>query len=199
MGVACPKNHIQHTTNTATNMEEAKIHLHHHKNSGRHGAVEYEVAPDMVKVWAMMEAAAAVLGRHARGFFFSSINYKRKSRDQYGEDYFSNIISKQLSKCGKWVCANQVRHLFSTMFSAYLGQATFHQADLSIAYLRDAAAVMTGSSSNTWNTTYDANARVQGYRRVLHHYSAFKEWVKADFARQQATLPRNPITGQVHG
>jgi hypothetical protein len=151
----------------------------------------------MVDVWALMEGAAATLGPHARGFFFPLGDYKNFGKDIYQEAYMSTIISAQLSKCGLRVGANDVRHLFSTMFSLYLGHAVFSVEDLSISYLRDAAAVMTGSSPVTWNTTYDANARVNGYKRVVHHYPAFKEFVKGHYDTMQATLPRNPITGEL--
>jgi len=193
----CPKNHLRHTTNTSSNEDQAVIHLEHHKNSGRQGPVEYVVAPGMVKVWAMIEGAAAYLGPNARGLFFPPTGYKTKGQELYSEDYMSSRVSKQLSKCGRKCGANDARHLFGTMFSLYLGQATFTTEDLSSAYLRDAAAVMTGSSSVAWNRTYDANARVRGYRRVLHHYPSFKEFVVADFERVQATVGRNPITREL--
>lgn len=195
----CAKNHVKHSTNTTTGVDEAKIHLEHHKNSGRQGPVDYEVASDMVQVWALLEAAAAFQGPTARSMFFPVLEYKNFGKDLYADSYMSMIITKQLSKCGFKVGANDVRHLFSTMFSLYLGQATFSVDDLSVAYLREAAAVMTGSSSKTWNTTYDANARVNGYKRVVKHYPTFKLFVNADFARVQATVDRNPITGELHG
>lgn len=195
----CAKNHIKHTTNTSTHVDEAKIHLEHHKNSSRQGAVEYEVAPSMVKVWALLESAADFLGPTARGIFFPVLEYKSYGKDLYKDSYMSIIISNQLSKCGYKVGANDVRHLFSTMFSLYLNQATFSPDDLSVTFLREAAAVMTGSSSRAWNNTYDANARVNGYKRVVHHYPAFKQFVLADFARQEATVERNPITGELQG
>lgn len=105
----CPKNYIKHTTNTATNVEEAQIHLQHHKNSSKQGAVEYEVAPCMVKVWAVLEAAAAFLGPQARGFFFSVLKYERETTDLYKDNYMSVVISKQLSKCGLSVGAKKDR------------------------------------------------------------------------------------------
>lgn len=190
---ACPKNHIIHSTNTTTNVNEAKLHLEHHKNAGRQGPVELDVAEPMVKVWALLESAAAFLDPISRGIFLPVSG----SSPCYSDSYMSTIISDQLFKCGFKVGANDVRHMFSTMFTLYLGQAVFTVEDLSINYLRDAAAVMTGSSPVTWNTTYDANARVNGYKRVLHHYPAFKEFVKRHFERMQATVPRNPITGQI--
>ena len=152
----------------------------------------------MVKVWAMIEGAAAYLGPNSRTIFFPLLGYQSRGQEVYSEDYMSSVVSKQLSKCGSKCGANDARHLFGTMFSLYLGQATFTTEDLSSAYLRDAAAVMTGSSSVAWNRTYDANARVNGYRRVLHHYPSFKEFVVSDFQRVQATVGRNPITRELH-
>ena len=175
-------------------MNEARLHLEHHKNAGRQGHIELDVAQPMVRVWALMESAAAFLDPCSRGIILPVTG----SSPCYSDSYMSIIISDQLSKCGFKVGANDVRHLFSTMFSLYLGQAVFTVEDLSISYLRDAAAVMTGSSPITWNRTYDANARVNGYKRVLHHYPAFKDFVKKHFDRELAIVPRNPITGQLY-
>ena len=190
---ACPKNHIIHSTNTTTTLNEAKLHLEHHKNTGRQGPIELEVAQSMVKVWALMESASLFLDPNERGIVLPVSG----SSPCYSDSYMSTIISNQLSKCGFKVGANDVRHLFSTMFSLYLGQAVCTMEDLSISFLRDAAAAMTGSSPVSWNRTYDANARVNGYKRVLHHYPAFKEFVQQHLAREQATVPRNPISGQL--
>jgi hypothetical protein len=147
----------------------------------------------MVQVWALLESASAHLDPEKKGIFFPSSS----TSGCYSESYMSIIISDQLSRCGFKVCNNDCRHLFGTMFSKYLGSAAFTTDDLSIQYLRDTAAVMTGSSPNAWNKTYDANAKVNGFKRVLSHYPTFKEFVKEDFGVQEATLDRNPITGQI--
>lgn len=191
--IACTKNHIKHSTNTETNLDEAKIHLEHHKNRSRQGVLVLDVAHCMVEVWALLESAAAFLDPDRKGIFFPL----GSSSESYSESYMSIIISNQLSKCGFKVCNNDCRHMFGTMFSKYLGNATFITEDLSIQYLRDTAAVMTGSSTDAWNHTYDANARVNGFKRVLSHYPTFKDFVKQDYARLVATVSRNPITGQL--
>lgn len=190
---ACPKNHIKHTTNRETQSDEAKIHLEHHKNRSRQGVLVLDVANSMVQVWALLESASAHLDPERKGIFFPLAS----KSDCYSESYMSIIISNQLSNCGHRVCNNDCRHLFATMFTKYLGNATFTNEDLSIQYLRDTAAVMTGSSPDSWNKTYDANARVNGFKRVLSHYPTFKEFVKKDFDVVAATVSRNPITGQV--
>lgn len=191
--IVCSKNHIQHTTNTEAHVDEAKIHLQHHKNRSRQGVLVLDVADCMVEVWALLESASAYLDPDRKGIFFPLAS----NSDCYSESYMSIIISNQLSNCGFRVCNNDCRHLFGTMFSKYLGNAAFTTEDLSIQYLRDTAAVMTGSSPDSWNKTYDANARVNGFKRVLSHYPSFKEFVKKDFELQVATVGRNPITGHL--
>lgn len=194
----CPKNHVVHTANRQTGEAfPLTIHLEHHKNSGKHGPLDIKVVQQLSEVWELMEQAAAWLAPTSRCFFFPFSSQELYGRDSHTEHYFSITSTAILSGCGLSCCYQDIRHLYGTLFSMYLGQATLTAEDVGIDHMRQAASSLMGTSTLAWDRTYDASARQRAHRRVVAHYPAFREFVRADMARQQVTAPRNPITGRV--
>lgn len=193
----CPKNHVQHSHDTLSGENQTVLHLEHWKNGSRLGPVDLPVAPEMVEVWELVEGASAFLGEGARGVWFPPTNYSLYGTDVYGDAYFSHVIGKALSGEGPWVAFLDVRSLWITAFSDYVARAELTPQDVTAAMLKEAAASLCGNSTKTWLRSYDVRAHRRGYQRVMAHYPAFKQFVKEQHAHAQATLPRNPITGQL--
>lgn len=197
-GTACPKNHIKHTQHRETGERFTTFHLEHHKTTGKLGARQYPLTKETVEVCELLEGASAFLSPSSRGFFFPLGQKKlREGIDKFGEEYFSLHLSSILSCQGQYVNATDIRKKFSTLFSDYLGQAQLSIEDVGAAVLRDATAALTGSSTIAWDRSYDIRAKERAYVRVLHHYPAFRAFVREDYDRMLAIVPRNPITGSI--
>lgn len=193
----CPKNHLQHRHDTLTGENQTVLHLEHWKNGSRLGPVDLPVAPAMVEVWELIEGASAFMGQGARGIWFPTTNYDLYGQDVYGDAYFSQIITNALAVTGQRLAFVDVRSMWITAFSDYVGSAELGPQDVTAAMLREAAASLCGNSTNTWLKSYDVKAHRRGYQRVVGHYPAFKEFVKGQHAHAAATVARNPITGEL--
>jgi hypothetical protein len=193
----CPKNHLKHSHDTLTGENQTVLHLEHWKNGSRLGPVDLPVAPEMVEVWELIEGASAFMGQDARGIWFPPNNYALYGQDGYEDAYFSQIISKALSVTGEKVAFVDVRSLWITAFSDYVGRAELSPQDVTAAMLKEAAASLCGNSTKTWLRSYDVRAHRRGYQRVMGHYPAFKQFVKEQHAHAAATVARNPITGEL--
>lgn len=195
----CPKNHIQHLHNTATNTNSTLVHLEHWKNDKRRGGLDFKVPTGaMVEVFEMMEAAAAYLGAGARGLVFSSKHYQQKGVEVYQDAYFSQKMQTWLTPPNRpSVWFNQVRSMWITAFSDYVAQATLTPEDGAAQLLREAAAALVGNSVDAWDRSYDSRAQGRAQERVNAHYSTFRTFVREQHAQRLATVPRNPINGQL--
>ena len=189
---ACPKNHLKHTHNTATGQNKTVVHLEHWKNESRQGAIEIEVPQGQaMELFEMMEGAASFLGAGSRGMVYSEESYNRYGMDSYEANYFSTLMKAWLSLPGMLVGFNQIRALWIT------DQAQILPGDENAILLKEAAAALVGNSTHIWKGSYDARARSRGFGRVHAHYPAFVQFVRQQHAQNQATVARNPITGQL--
>ena len=195
---ACPKNHLKHTHNTTTGQNKTVVHLEHWKNESRQGAIEIEVPQGQaMELFEMMEGAASFLGAEARGLVYSEESYNRYGMDSYEANYFSTLMKAWLSLPGMLVGFNQIRALWITVWNDYVDQAQMLPGDENAILLKEAAAALVGNSTHIWKGSYDARARSRGFGRVHAHYPAFVQFVRQQHAQNQATVARNPITGQL--
>lgn len=196
----CPKNRVYHyeesttspDTGEVTTAKKAQLIFCHHKNERKDkgGPATLPVAPEMVEPWVLLEKATSWFAPTCPTLFCAS------NCQPFTEAYFS-INSTRILSLGavaeNRVCANNMRHEFSTAWRNFMDNLQDSAWGGRLGVLEAAAATLMGNTSSSWDAAYDDDVKVRGLNKIISLYAKFREYVKTQHARQVQRRARNPL------
>lgn len=112
----------------------------------------------------------------------------------YKGTYFSTIASKCISFGGHHLTANDVRHMFVTLWKDFLSSPSTQLLDLTIQQLSACAADLMLNSTNAWSIAYDESTRSRAINTTLVLWPQFVAFVHEAHLDAMSKKEWDPIT-----
>lgn len=187
---SCSKNHIHYTQDR--HGFHASLKASHFKNEAIKGDQELPLSPSLLKPLSLLEKAI-----HSC-FPFSELMFFDTHGLLYKAPYFSYIVSNVISFGGHHITANDVRHMFVTLWKDFLNSPSTKLLDLTIHDLSACAADLMLNSTAAWSISYDDTLRSRAIHTSLHLWPQFIEFVKQAHIDVTSTKPWDPLTIDVN-
>lgn len=183
----CPKNHIK--TFQDRWGHHASLEATHQKNESIKGPQSIPLSPSLLRPIVMLERAAHAINSRCPTLFF-----KGDGESYTYPSYFSTIASNAISFEGASLNANDLRHMFATLWRDFINSPTTKLHDLSIEQLNASAADMMLNSTKAWSTSYDDSIRDRAIPTTIALWPKFVEFVRMDHLDKMSIKEWDPLT-----
>lgn len=183
----CTKNHFKTTQNRWG--RHASLEVTHQKNEAIKGPQSIPLSPSLLMPLAMLERAC-----RAKNPTCPTLFYKNDGYPYTYPSYFSTVSSNAISFDGVHLNANDLRHMFATLWRDFINSPTTKLHDLSIAQLNASAADMMLNSTQAWSSSYDDSIRDRAIPITLAMWPSFVDFVKNDHLDKMSTNEWDPLT-----
>ncbi|MFN7835817.1 MAG: hypothetical protein ACK5NY_08560 [Burkholderiaceae bacterium] len=150
----------------------ATLNVTHFKNDHLKGEQELPLSTSLLKPLTLLEQGTHACFPSSKLLFFDTHGALIK------ENYFGYVVSKAISVDGVHLTANDVRHMFVTLWRDFLSSPSTKLLDLTIHQASACAADLMLNSTSAWDISYDDTTRNRAIHLVLKLWPKFIEFVK---------------------
>lgn len=181
----CPKNHIEFYVDR--NGHHASLKASHFKNASIKGEQDLPIFPALLSPITLLEKATHACYPYSKLLFFDSHG------SIYKEAYFSYVCSKAISFEGVHLTANDMRHMFVTLWKDFVNSPNTKLLNLTIHQACATAADLMLNSTAAWSISYDDTNRSRGIHTALDLWPKFTQFVKQAHLDAKSKKEWNPI------
>lgn len=160
----------------------------HFKNESIKGPQDLPLSSSLLKPLTLLEKGIHALCPTSPTLFFS------QDGDPFKDPYFSYIASKAISFGGLHLKANDLRHMFATLWRDFINSPSTHLLNHTIAQLNASAADLMLNSTQAWSSSYDDTSRDRAIHSTLSLWPKFREFVHQAHLDHQSTKAWDPIS-----
>ena len=174
------------TREDAKEPHHATFNVEHHKNEGIKGRQEIPLSSHLLLPITLLERASHFLFPNSPTLFFGY------GGEVYEQAYFSLIAKGGISLPHMSLKANDLRHMFVTLWMDFINTPSTHLLNLSISQLNACASNMMLNSTNAWDASYDDSHMDRAMLTTLAMWPKFVEFVREahfDRASEEAWDP----------
>lgn len=183
----CKKNHIYYYQDR--HGYHASIKATHFKNEAMKGPQEIPLSPSLLQPLASLEKAIHASAPSSTTLFFG------QDGTPYKGPYFSYVTSKAMPLGeGIHIKANDVRHLFATLWRDFINSPSTQLINLTITQLNASAADLMLNSTQAWSASYDDSLRDRAIITTFSLWPKFQEFVKQAHLDHMSTKEWDPLT-----
>ena len=150
----------------------ASLKATHFKNEAIKGPQDLPLSPSLLKPLSLLERGIHAMTPSSPTLFFA------QDGDPYKGPYFSYIASKAISLDGVQLKANDLRHMFATLWRDFINSPSTQLLSLTITQLNASAADLMLNSTQAWSASYDDSSRDRAIHTTLSLWPKFQEFVK---------------------
>lgn len=185
----CTKNHIQYYQDR--HGKHASLMAAHFKNESIKGEQDVPIFPSLLSPLCYLEKGIHSCHPSSKLLFFDTTG------TLYKAPYFSYVCSKAISIQGLHLVANDIRHMFVTLWRDFVNSPTTTLLDLSINQACASAADLMLNSTTAWTISYDDTNRSRAIQSTLSLWPQFTEFVKQSHLDFMSKKEWNPITAPI--
>lgn len=182
----CSKNHIDYYEDR--HGHHASLKVTHFKNDAIKGDQELPLSPSLLRPLTLLERAIHHCMPHSHLMFFDHNGALFKG------PYFSYVVSQAISVGGIHLTANDVRHMFVTLWRDFLNTPSTKLLDLTIHQLSASAADLMLNSTTAWSISYDDSTRNRAIHTTLALWPHFIEFVRQAHLDAMSRKGWDPLT-----
>lgn len=186
----CPKNHVHYFEDR--HGHHATLNASHFKNDSLKGEQALPLSHSLLKPMALLEKAL-----HAC-FPTSHLLFGDSHGLLIDPTYMPSVVSKAISTDGVHLTANDVRHMFVTLWRDFLSSPSTQLLDLTIQQASACAADLMLNSTASWNISYDDTTRQRTILITLSLWPKFVDFVREAHLDFMSTNEWDPITIDLH-
>ena len=160
----------------------------HFKNESIKGEQEVPIFPSLLTPLCYLEKAIHSCYPSSKLLFFGTNGLMHKG------PYFSYICSKAISLVGVHLTANDIRHMFVTLWRDFVNSPSTTLLDLTINQACASAADLMLNSTTAWTMSYDDTNRSRAIHTTLALWPKFTEFVEQTHLDFISRKEWNPIT-----
>lgn len=160
----------------------------HFKNEAIKGDQELPLSPSLLKPITLLEKGSQACMPSSHMLFSDSWGLTYKG------PYFSNIASKSISFDGHHITANDVRHMFVTLWQDFINHPSTKLLDLTMNSMNASAADLMLNSTQAWDIAYDDSTRSRAINTTISLWPSFVEFVKQAHLDTISKEEWDPIT-----
>lgn len=112
----------------------------------------------------------------------------------YKGPYFSFVVSQAISVGGIHLTANDVRHMFVTLWRDFLNSPSTKLLDQTIQQLSASAADLMLNSTTAWSISYDDSTRDRAIHTTLALWPQFRQFVQQAHLDTVSRKAWDPLT-----
>jgi len=176
------------TREDAKQAHHASLNVEHHKNEGIKGKQEIPLSSHLLLPITLLERASHFLFPNSPTLFFGY------GGEVYELAYFSSIVKGAISLPNMSLNANDLRHMFVTLWMDFINTPSTNMLNLSISHLNASATSMMLNSTNAWDASYDDSHMDRAMLTTLAMWPKFVEFVKEAHLDKEATKEWDPLT-----
>jgi hypothetical protein len=184
--IHCTKNHICYYQDR--HGHHASLMATHFKNDSLKGDQELPLSTSMLKPLTLLERATQASKPNSSLLFCDHLG------EPYKGPYFSMVCSKAISVGGIHLTANDVRHMFVTLWRDFLNHPSTKLIDLTIQQMSASAADLMLNTTAAWNLAYDDTTRNRAIHTTLSLWPKFVEFVHEAHLDALSKKEWNPLT-----
>lgn len=166
----CHKNHIEYYEDRGGH--HASLMASHFKNASIKGEQDLPIFPALLSPLSLLEKATHACYPHSK-LLFHDIHGA-----PYKEAYFSYVCSKAISLYGVHLTANDMRHMFVTLWKDFINSPTTNLLHLTVHQACASAADLMLNSTAAWGISYDDTNRSRGLHTTHDLWPKFTDFVK---------------------
>ncbi len=166
----CHKNHISFYKDR--HGHHASLMATHIKNEAIKGEQELPLSPSLLIPLTLLERATHTCMPSSHTLFHDTWGLPYKG------SYFSNICSQALSFDGHHITANDVRHMFVTLWQDFISHPSTKLLDMTMQQMNASAADLMLNSTDAWAIAYDDSIRERAINTTLALWPQFGEFVE---------------------
>lgn len=182
----CSKNHVHYYQDR--HGHHASLKATHFKNEAIKGPQDLPLSPSLLKPLSLLERGIHAMCPSSPTLFFA------QDGDPYKGPYFSYIASKAISLDGVQLKANDLRHMFATLWRDFINSPSTQLLSLTITQLNASAADLMLNSTQAWSASYDDSSRDRAIHTTLSLWPKFQEFVKQAHIDHHSTKEWDPLT-----
>lgn len=182
----CPKNHIRYYQDR--HGYHASLKATHFKNEAIKGPQDIPLSPSLLKPLSILEKAINAMAPSSPTLFFA------QDGDPYKGPYFSYVASKAISYDGVHLKANDLRHMFATLWRDFINAPSTKLINLTINDLNASAADLMLNSTQAWSASYDDTSRDRAIHTTFSLWPQFHAFVKQAHLDHASTKEWDPLT-----
>lgn len=182
----CPKNHVHYFEDR--HGHHATLNASHFKNDTLKGEQALPLSSSLLKPISSLEKAIHACFPPTPLLFFGLHG------NLINDKYMSSVVSKAISLEGVHLTANDVRHMFVTLWRDFLNSPSTKLLDLSIHQASACAADLMLNSTASWDISYDDTTRRRAIHLTLSLWPKFVEFVKEAHLDHMSSKEWDPIT-----
>ena len=182
----CNKNHMDYYQDR--HGYHGSLNATHFKNEAIKGPQDLPLSSSLLRPLALLEKGIHAICPTSPTLFFGH------DGEPYLDSYFSTIASKAISFDGVSLNANDLRHMFATLWRDFINSPSTKLLNLTIAQLNASAADLMLNSTQAWSSSYDDTSRDRAIHTTLSLWPKFKEFVKEAHLDHSSKQKRDPLT-----
>lgn len=163
----------------------------HFKNEAIKGEQELPLSPSLLSPFTLLEQAIHAIYPASKLMFFDT------NGRLYKDAYFSYVCSKAISMKGMHLTANDVRHMFVTLWKDFVNSPTTKLLDITIHQACASAADLMLNSTTAWSMSYDDTNRSRHTSTTLSLWPQFKAFVEQAHLDATSQKGWNPLTTHI--
>lgn len=182
----CSKNHVLYYQDR--HGFHASLKATHFKNEAIKGPQDLPLSPLILKHLSYLERGIHAICPSSPTLFFAN------DGEPYQSSYFSYIASKAISFDGVQLKANDLRHMFATLWRDFINSPSTHLLSHTITQLNANAADLMLNSTQAWSASYDDTSRDRAIHTTLSLWPQFQEFVNQAHITHSSTKEWDPLT-----
>lgn len=162
--------------------------MEHHKNEAIKGKQDIPLSSHLMLPLSLLERASHFLSPTSPTLFFGH------DGTMYGLSYFSSIVKDAISLPHSTLKANDLRHMFVTLWRDFIATPSTNLLNLSTTHLHACASDMMLNSTKAWDASYDDSHRERAMLTTLSLWPKFVEFVREAHLDKESTKEWDPLT-----
>lgn len=163
----------------------------HFKNDAIKGEQELPLSTSLIYPFSLLERAMQATQPSSKLLFCGT------NGSLYHAPYFSYVCSKAISIGGVHLTANDVRHMFVTLWKDFVSAPSTQLLDLTIHQACASAADLMLNSTKSWSISYDDTNRNRAINITLALWPKFTKFVREAHLDATSTKPWDPLTSSL--